>query len=376
MNLRLFLAIVRTRVLLVLFTLLVTIATGAVLTSLQPRRYEASTFLVVNFDSQNPVQSTGVPAQLSVSYLATQLDIIRSRKVALKVVELLQLESSPGAREAYSASGSDNIPFKDWLAAGLMSGLTVEPMPDSRVVSVRYEAFDPNQAARVANAYAEAFIATTLELTTEPAKRNAAWFDEQIRTLRKRLEGAQARLTDFQRQKGIVALDERLGTETSRLNDLSKSLVEAQQALYDVRSRQLGENHPEYRRAAARERALMTSLESQKKNILQIRSQRDELEALARELEVEQQTYAATLQSYYKAVMESQVNQTNVSVLTPAIPPQNPASPNVALNMASATVLGLILGIALAVAVEVLNRRVRSAVDVTEVMETKVLGTV
>lgn len=376
MNLRLFLAIVRTRVLLVLFTLLVTVATGAVLTSLQPRRYEASAFLVVNFDSQNPVQSTGVPAQLSVSYLATQLDIIRSRKVAIKAVELLQLESNPDARAAYAESGNDTIPLRDWLAEDVMSGLTVEPMPDSRVVSVRYEAFDPNQAARVANAFADAFIATTLELMTEPAKQNAAWFDEQIKTLRKRLEEAQARLTTFQRQKGIVALDEKLGTETARLNDLSKSLVEAQQELYDVRSRQLGENHPEYRRAASRERALMASLENQKKNILQIRSQRDELEALARELEVEQQTYAATLQSYYKTVMESQVNQTNVSVLTPAIAPQEPTSPNVTLNMASATVLGLILGLALAVAVEVLNRRVRSARDVAELIETKVLGTV
>lgn len=376
MNLRLFLAIVRTRALLVLFTLLVTVATGAVLTSLQPRRYEASAFLVVNFDSQNPVQSTGVPAQLSVSYLATQLDIIRSRKVAIKAVELLQLESNPDARAAYAESGNDTIPLRDWLAEDVMSGLTVEPMPDSRVVSVRYEAFDPNQAARVANAFADAFIATTLELMTEPAKQNAAWFDEQIKTLRKRLEEAQARLTTFQRQKGIVALDEKLGTETARLNDLSKSLVEAQQELYDVRSRQLGENHPEYRRAASRERALMASLENQKKNILQIRSQRDELEALARELEVEQQTYAATLQSYYKTVMESQVNQTNVSVLTPAIAPQEPTSPNVTLNMASATVLGLILGLALAVAVEVLNRRVRSARDVAELIETKVLGTV
>lgn len=376
MNLRLFLAIVRTRALLVLFTLLVTVATGAVLTSLQPRRYEASAFLVVNFDSQNPVQSTGVPAQLSVSYLATQLDIIRSRKVAIKAVELLQLESNPDARAAYAESGSDTIPFRDWLAEDLMAGLTVEPMPDSRVVSVRYEAFDPNQAARVANAFADAFIATTLELMTEPAKQNAAWFDEQIKTLRKRLEEAQARLTTFQRQKGIVALDEKLGTETARLNDLSKSLVEAQQELYDVRSRQLGENHPEYRRAASRERALMASLENQKKNILQIRGQRDELEALARELEVEQQTYAATLQSYYKTVMESQVNQTNVSVLTPAIAPLEPTSPNVVLNMASATALGLILGVALAVAVEVLNRRVRSARDIAEVIETKVLGTV
>lgn len=376
MNLRLFLAIVRTRVWLVLFTLVVTVATGAVLTSLQPKRYVASTFLVLNIESQNPIQTTNLPAQLSVSYLATQLDIIRSRKVALKVVELLDLENSLAAREAYTQSGNTSVPIKDWLAFGLMSGLAVEPLPDSRVVSVSYEAFDPEQAAQIANAYAQAFIATTLDLTIEPARRNVAWFDEQIKVLRKRLEAARSRLTDFQRQKGIVALDEKLGTETSRLNELSKSLVEAQQELYDVRSRQLGVNHPEYRSAVERERASLQSLESQKRTILEIRSQRDELDALAREVEVEEQTYAATLQSYYKTVMESQVNQTNISVLSPAMPPQEPSSPNVALNILSATVLGLILGVVVAVGVEVLNRRVRSAKDVAEVMETKVLGTV
>src|SRR5215210_9169318 len=105
MNFRLFLAIVKARFFLVLLTLLIAVASGAVLTSVQPKRYAASTFLVLNFEVDNPFQSTAIPAQLSSSYLATQLDIIRSQKVALKVVELLHLDQNPKAREAYLEAG-------------------------------------------------------------------------------------------------------------------------------------------------------------------------------------------------------------------------------------------------------------------------------
>ena len=56
--------------------------------------------------------------------------------------------------------------------------------------------------------------------------------------------------------------------------------------------------------------------------------------------------------------MESQFNQTNISILSPAFPPSKPASPNVPLNMLSAVVLGLFLGLLLAVVAEMLNPRV------------------
>lgn len=376
MHLRLFLTILRTRLFLILFTFVITVGTGAAITMMQPARYMATTFLVLSFNSDDPFDRAGIPAMLSSSYLATQLDIIRSRKVAVKTIELLELEKREDVRDAYLKSGHENISLTDWLASSLMLGLVVEPLRDSRVVSISYEAFDPQYSAQVANAYAQAFIATTLELTTEPARRNAEWFDQQLKVLRRRLEAAQARLTDFQRQKGIVALDERLGTETSRLNDLSKSAVQAQQETYDVRSRQLGENHPEYRRALERERAVLAALTNQKRSILELRSQRDELNALAREVEVEQQTYAATLESYYKTAMQSQFNQTNIAVLSPAIPPQEPSSPNVVMNMMGAIILGLFLGVVVAVGVELNNRRVRATKDVAEALETRVLGAV
>ena len=80
--------------------------------------------------------------------------------------------------------------------------------------------------------------------------------------------------------------------------------------------------------------------DAQKQRILELKNQRDELDSLAREVEIAQQTYEATLQNFYESSMESQFNQTSISVLNYAIPPQAPSSPNVTLNMLSALFLG------------------------------------
>jgi uncharacterized protein involved in exopolysaccharide biosynthesis len=360
MSIRLFLEIVKTRFLLIAFTLAIAVGVAAALTYMQPKRYVASTFMVFNFEDDGPFERAAIPAQLSSSYLATQLDIIRSQKVARKVVELGDLEKNAEWREAYGEAGDTSVPIQDWIAAQIASSVEAEPLPNSRVVSLSYEALAPADAAKMANAYAQAFIATTLELSVEPARRNAAWFDQQLQVLRKRLDAARARMTEMQVQKGIVALDEKLGAETTRLDDISRNLVEAQMATSAARARQLGENHPEYVSAVQRERALYGALEQQKNRILRIEGQRDELDTLAREVDSEQQNYDATLQGYYRAVMESQFNQTNIAVLSPAFPPKNPASPNVVLNLLSATVLGLVLGLMAAVGAEMVNPRVQT----------------
>jgi uncharacterized protein involved in exopolysaccharide biosynthesis len=376
MNYRLFLVIVRSRIWLILFTLLITVATAATITYLQPARYISTISLVLSFEDDNPFEQKGIPAQLSSSYLATQMDILRSRKVSLRVVDILRMEEDPALQEAYSQLTNSDVVMRDWLAAALMEYMVVEPLRDSRVINLSFESANPYRAAEIANAYAQAYIDTTLELSMEPASRSAAWFDSQLTELRARVERAQAKLTDFQQAKGIVALDERLDIENSRLNEISKNLVAAQKETYDARSRQLGENHPELKRAIERERAAKVALENQKRQILELKKQRDEADSLAREVEVEQQNYEATLESYYQTRLKSQFNQTNIAILSPAIPPQKPSSPNVVLNMLSATFLGLFLGLVLAVIAEMSNRRVRSVDDVAEFLEIRVLATV
>jgi polysaccharide biosynthesis transport protein len=84
---------------------------------------------------------------------------------------------------------------------------------------------------------AEAYLKTTLDLKVEPARHNASWFDQQIKSLRENLEQAQARLTRFQRANAMLASDERFDVETTRLNELSTQLVGAQSAAFDALAR-------------------------------------------------------------------------------------------------------------------------------------------
>jgi len=115
--------------------------------------------------------------------------------------------------------------------------LDVIPTRDSSVISIRYTSQDPQFAAIIADAFAKAYIDTSLELRVAPARDTAIWFDEQIKTLRENLGNAQARLSAYQREKGFSATDERLDVESSRLNELSAQMVNAQASASDATSR-------------------------------------------------------------------------------------------------------------------------------------------
>ena len=376
MNLIFFLSIIRSRYLLIFFTLGITVISTVLVTFLQPKTYSATTSLVLNFTNEGPFEQIGIPVQLYSSYVATQLDIIKSRNVALRVVDAMRLDENSSLREEFLAASDSNDSIRNWLADFLMDGLYVEPSRDSRVVNISFQSTDSKFAVVAADAFAQAYISASLDLSMEPARRNAAWFDDQLKTMRKRLEAAQARVTDYQQNNGIIAIDERLDTETNRLNELTIKLVAAQADTNDVKSRQLGQNHPEYTRAVKAESAARYSVNQQKARILALKKQRDELAVLARDLETEQQTYETTLNNYYKTSLESKFNQTNIAILNPAFEPQEAVSPKVKLNIFIGIFMGLLLGMILSVVIEMLYRRIRTEQDICELLGIKVLATV
>lgn len=376
MSFQLLFTMMRARYRLIVFALAITVTTAVVITDLMPRQYVATTSLVLNASERSPFDSGMSSMKAQTTFMATQLDILQSRSVALKVVDDLGIPDNAALRLQYEESGGGEGSMREWAAERLAAGLTIEPSRDSRVVDVIYRSADPEMAARVANAFAHAYIATTLDLLTDPARRNAEWFDEQLKVLRERLVDSQSRLTLFQQEHGIISIDERLDTETNRLNELARTYVQVQAEAADVRSRQLGENHPEYRRALSREQAGARSLEQQKQRLLELKQLRDQLELLAREVESNQSVYDSTLQRFYQSSLESRFNQPNTSVLNPAVAPLDPSSPMVVFNMVAAVVLGLLLGIGAAVLAELIDRRVRTVEDINEVLRDRVLAVV
>jgi uncharacterized protein involved in exopolysaccharide biosynthesis len=192
--------------------------------------------------------------------------------------------------------------------------------------------------------------------------------------MRARLETAQARLTAYQQDNGIVALDERLDTEMMRLQNLNDELIVAQAGSRDARARQLGVNHPEYIRAALAETAINESVAEQKSRVLTLKQQRDELDVLARQVNVEEQTYQSALQSYYNEQMRGSFGNSGVDVLDPAVAPRFPAKPNMALNIAGGLVLGTLLGVLAALGIELAFRRLRTPDDVEALLDIRMLN--
>ena len=238
MNLQQFLRILRARWLLMVMTLLITVGTTAIVSLILPKRYTATSTVVVDIKGVDQISGAFQPMLPMPGYLATQVDIIQSHRVARKAVDLLKLADSPAAKELYmdETEGKGNI--RDWLAELLQKHLTVEPSRESSVINISYTGNDPRFSAAVTNAIVQSYINTTLELKIAPARQTNIFFNEQIKALKDQLEKAQARLSAYQREKGIIATDERFDVEGNRLNDLSSQLVAAQAQTYDSLSRQ------------------------------------------------------------------------------------------------------------------------------------------
>ncbi len=116
--------------------------------------------------------------------------------------------------------------------------------------------------------------------------------------------------------------------------------------------------------------------EAQKRTVLGLRAQLDEMALLQRDVETAQRAHDAVANRRSQVSLESQADQATARVLTPAVEPLGPSSPKIAKNMGVAAALGLALAIAAALGWEMLDRRVRSPADLDFVEGVPVLGVV
>src|SRR5687768_2613710 len=216
MTLQQFLLNLRARYKIALLTLLVTVLTTLVVSLLLPKQYTASSAVVVDVRSPDPVAGMVLPGMASPAYMATQVDIIDSDRVAQRVVKLLRMDESPVIREQWVDATGGAGDFNAWLADLLKQKLDVKPSRESNVINIEFSGVDPNFTAMVANTFAQAYIDVNQDLKLAPARQSAAWFEDQTRAVREQLERAQEALSAHQQKTGVVATDERLDYETAK----------------------------------------------------------------------------------------------------------------------------------------------------------------
>ncbi|MCW5299748.1 chain length determinant protein EpsF [Herbaspirillum lusitanum] len=229
--------IVRTRYKLILTTLLIVIAATVAVSLALPKTYRATTSLLLNYKGTDPVSGHVLAAQQVSGYMATQMDIVTSRSVALKVVDNLRLADDPNAQQRYQKVANGNVSMRDWLADSLLKMVELAPSRESSVIEISAKGSDPKFVASVANAFAAAYQQINLQIKLAPLQQASQYFSTQVKTLRSALEQAQNKLSKYQQDHGIVSTDSSVDVATARLNELSTQLVQAQSQAIEASSR-------------------------------------------------------------------------------------------------------------------------------------------
>jgi len=199
--------------------------------------YAATAAVVLDVKSPDPIAGMVLPGMNVSSYMGTQVEVLQSDRVALRAIDALHLDQDRELHEDWVSDTGGRGDFRAWLAERIVRKLDAKPGRESNIINIKYTAHDPERAARIANAFVDAYIDVTLQLRVEPAIQYNAVFDDRSRQLRDALESAQSRLSAFQREHGILASDERVDVENQRLQELSAQLVLLQGAAAEASSR-------------------------------------------------------------------------------------------------------------------------------------------
>ena len=379
---------------------------------------------------------TMVVPQTDWQFLATQLGLLKSRDLALRVVEELNLAGqNEGDGQQNSAETQKN------LAASLASGIQVTPVGDSRLVELSYLSPEPSEAARIVNAYADTFLQSSLDRRFEATAAARNFLQQRLQTVREDVRSAEAKLVAYAKANNIIetggeestgsltgdsltslntalaaAQEKRITAEQrfrqgSNITETNRSTIQLRQekarleAEYQEKANTFQDNYPdmvrlrsridelgraissetsrstgslraEYRAALAEENALRARVAQLSANVLNERERSIQYNTLKRELDTSRALYDALLERNNELGVASGIGTAQAAVVDRGEVPQAPASPNVPRNLILGLILGLGLGAGIALLYERLTDKIKTPDDVRDKLRLPLLGVI
>lgn len=225
-------------------------AVSLLLTLMATPIYRATTVMQIEKEEQNVVQVGGVSAQggFDPQFQQTQYELLKSRTLAERVADDLDVDAAalerldqPGWLERIeglirpvpkaAALAKDADPKATLRAATrvVQTGLTVAPVRNSRLVRINYDSPVPAFSARVANAIADGFIASSLERRFGASSYAKTYLEEQLKIVKSRLEDSERQLVAFAQKENLVSTAEGQSLAGQNLSDLNSALATSQE---------------------------------------------------------------------------------------------------------------------------------------------------
>jgi len=218
--------------------------------------YDARVQILIEKEDANIVSFKEVFAQNQVTadYYQTQYRMLQSRALARRTLDRLHLWNHP----QFNPKPNDSLTIgkllwmPETLVAGwlprsepseprradetktqsstidrFLTGLTVSPIRDSRLVDLRYRSPEPELSANIANALARGYIEQNLEFKFSSSKEASDWLGQQLAEQRTQVEATEQALQQYRESNDAVSLEERQNIVVQKLTDLNAAVTRA-----------------------------------------------------------------------------------------------------------------------------------------------------
>ena len=409
---------------LIVAVLVATVVFGTAWSMTRTKMYRATTKLILQPApqmSQNQFDMMMSWWQMD-RFIADQIEVLKTRKLAQKLVDKLGLDSLP------EFQGGDPVS----MVLGMVSA---EPVEESFVIEVSMVSHDPERASEWLNLYIEEFMAANITASLDRSKQVYDVIQDRMAPLQQQVIVAEANLMQYrERDDAVLFADEdqnviseqlstltteyaqakaeriRMETKINALRSLGRTNVSYRtfaevlqdptvQSLAQERNdlevtlneklRELKEGHPEiidlrsslatvegriadqveaikvsletdFDIVSRRERSLLSNIQELRDESIAVSKQRLEADRLEREYQQNKLFLEDMLSRSNEANISSTQTFNNVRVIEPAFPPKGHFSPNVQRTVMLSVFLGLFMGVGLVLGLDYLDQTLRT----------------
>ena len=201
----------------------------------------------------------------------TEVEVLRSRELARKVIEKLNLRSNevfnPGLRPPSLLSHINPVRLvSNWLkklmedepAAPpsdeekarremvtaidiLLADLTISTVRSSRVINVSFESTNPVMAATIANELPESYIIGRMEAKLEATEKATRWLNEKLSEMKVKVEKSERAVELYRTSHDLTEVQGDSSILSTHLSEVNKQLIlaKAELAQFELRMQQI-----------------------------------------------------------------------------------------------------------------------------------------
>ena len=190
---------------------------------------------------------------VTVAIVDSQIEILRSDNFALSIIKKLNLTQDPefvGSKQGLFASAlprllhpfeSDNAPntqmaLEQRALAVFEKRLTIGRLGLTFVVEIEFQSTNPDRAAEIANAVADAFIRDRMDAKYQALGKATAWLEDRLNELRAQASTAEHAVVEYKAKHNIVDTGGHLMNE-QQLSELNTALVKARADTNEAKAR-------------------------------------------------------------------------------------------------------------------------------------------